>query len=165
MSIQTEGGRPFTGKHMILVMMAFFGTIISVNLVMASFARSSWTGLVVQNSYVASQQFNEKMAESRALAKLGWTGTLETTSRKVVYRLGDRNGKPVAVTRGKAIFRHPAAEGADWTVDLRPETDGTLVADTSVLDGLWAVELEVEAGLGKPYRQMIRTSIRSGMVQ
>lgn len=165
MIIQQDRGRPFTGKHMILIMIAFFGTIIAVNLVMASFARSSWTGLVVQNSYVASQQFNEKIAESRALAKLGWKGTLETTAKQVVYRLNDRQGAPVSMTGGKAIFRHPAAEGADWNVVLGPGTAGKLVAVAVVPDGVWAVELEVEAGLGKPYRQVIRAVIREGAVQ
>lgn len=164
MTIRTEG-RPFTGRHMVLVMLAFFGTIISVNLIMASFARSSWTGLVVQNSYVASQQFNEKMAESRALAKLGWRGVLETESGRVVYRLNGRDGRPVAATGGKAIFRHPAAEGADWSAGLKPVEAGVLAADVDVADGVWAVELEVEAGLDRPYRQMIRVLVKNGVVQ
>ena len=52
--------KEFTGRHMLAIMLAFFGTIIAVNLVMAIFASRSWTGLVVKNSYVASQEFNEK---------------------------------------------------------------------------------------------------------
>ena len=41
-------------------MLAFFGVIIAVNVVMATLASTSWTGLVVENSYVASQEFNRK---------------------------------------------------------------------------------------------------------
>ena len=50
----------FTGRHMLAIMLAFFGVIIAVNLVMATLASKSWTGLVVKNTYVASQQFNRK---------------------------------------------------------------------------------------------------------
>jgi nitrogen fixation protein FixH len=57
--------REFTGRHMLMIMLAFFGVIITVNVVMARFAMTSWTGLVVENSYVASQQFNEKMMAVR----------------------------------------------------------------------------------------------------
>ena len=45
----------FTGYHMLGVLVLYFGTIITVNLVMARFAITTWTGLVVENTYVASQ--------------------------------------------------------------------------------------------------------------
>ena len=36
----TKTNREFTGRHMLMVMIAFFGVIISVNMVMATFALS-----------------------------------------------------------------------------------------------------------------------------
>ena len=66
------GTREFTGWHMAGVMFLFFGTIISVNLVMAYFATSSWSGLVVKNSYVESQRFNGVTAERQAMLDMGW---------------------------------------------------------------------------------------------
>lgn len=157
--------RRFTGWHMIAVMVGFFGTIIAVNLTMASFARSSWTGLVVANSYVASQQFNERIAESRAQEALGWNGSLETDAGHVRYRLADRNGLPVEATGGKAIFRHPAYEGADWSAALKAREKGLLVADTKVVDGVWLVEMDIDAGLVRPFRRTIRVTIKGGAVQ
>ena len=50
--------RTFTGRHMTMVLVAFFGTIIVVNFTMARFASSTFGGVVVENSYVASQHFN-----------------------------------------------------------------------------------------------------------
>ena len=35
--------RPFTGRHMAIIIISFFAVIIAVNLTMAYFARSSWT--------------------------------------------------------------------------------------------------------------------------
>ncbi len=69
----SQGSEPrrFTGWHMVAVMALFFGTIISINFVMAWSASRSWSGLVVENAYVASQQFNGKLAETRAFAASG----------------------------------------------------------------------------------------------
>ncbi|ESY87148.1 FixH family protein, partial [Mesorhizobium sp. LNHC229A00] len=74
MSTTTRKPREFTGRHMLAIIPAFFGVVIAVNLTMATLANTSWTGLVVENTYVASQQFNRKAEEGRAQAALGWTG-------------------------------------------------------------------------------------------
>ena len=65
--------REFTGRHMLFVMVAMFGTIIAVNLVMAHFAVATFGGTVVDNSYVASQDYNRWLADARAQKALGWT--------------------------------------------------------------------------------------------
>src|SRR5690606_31679205 len=61
-------GFVFTGWHMFGAMVLFFGVIISVNLYMAWQATHTWSGLVVKNTYIASQEFNGKVAEAKALA-------------------------------------------------------------------------------------------------
>ena len=63
----------FTGWHMAGVLCLFFGTIIAVNMVLAVNASTTWTGLVVKNSYVASQHYNETLAAAARQAKRGWT--------------------------------------------------------------------------------------------
>jgi nitrogen fixation protein FixH len=50
--------RTFTGWHMALILIGFFAVVVGVNLLMARFASSTFGGVVVENSYVASQQFN-----------------------------------------------------------------------------------------------------------
>ena len=92
-----NGNREFTGWHMLAIMVAFFSVVIAVNLTMAFFARSSWTGFVVENTYVASQQFNEKAAEGRAQAALGWKPELAIAGGAVRYRLLDSIGNVVGV--------------------------------------------------------------------
>ena len=67
---------------MLSIMLAFFGVIIAVNVVMATLASTSWTGLVVENSYVASQEFNRKAEESRAQAALGWNEPADDRRRR-----------------------------------------------------------------------------------
>lgn len=90
---QRSPKRGFTGWHMVAVMSLFFGTVISVNLVMAWNASRSWSGLVVENTYVASQQFNGKVAEGRAFQASGIKGRLTTEPGAIRYVL-TRNGEP-----------------------------------------------------------------------
>ena len=48
--------RKFTGWHMTAILVGFFAIVISVNLFMARAAIGSFGGVVVDNSYVASQR-------------------------------------------------------------------------------------------------------------
>jgi len=59
--------RKLTGRHVLLIFVAAFGVIISVNLVLAYSAVNTFPGLEVRNSYVASQTFNDRKAAQEAL--------------------------------------------------------------------------------------------------
>ena len=70
-TVQTKSNE-FTGRHMWLLALSFFGVIITVNVVMATLAIRSWTGLAVDNSYVASQEFEEKRLAHEKQRAAGW---------------------------------------------------------------------------------------------
>lgn len=155
----------FTGWHMLAIMVAFFSVIIAVNLTMAFFAQSSWTGFVVENTYVASQQFNQKAAEGRAQAALGWRAELDITDGKVIYRLVDSNGAGVAAQKVTAIFRRPASASDDQEVILIRQADGPFSARVELRDGLWIAEILSEVGTDRPYRDTRRLTLRDGAIQ
>jgi nitrogen fixation protein FixH len=155
----------FTGRHMLLIMLSFFGVIIAVNVTMAVFAGTSWTGFVVKNSYIASQEFNRKAAEARAQEALGWTSKLGIDGGSIRYSLVDRSGKPIATDGATAIFRRPAYEAEDETIRLSKMPDASLNAAQTLRDGIWIVEILTQAGLEHPYREARRIVIRGGAMQ
>jgi nitrogen fixation protein FixH len=155
----------FTGKHMLLIMLAFFGVIIAVNLTMATFASTSWTGFVVKNSYVASQQFNEKAEWGRAQAALGWAGTLVVDGSAIRYRLVDRAGEPILLSSVNAIFRRPTSDSEDHTFVLEAGSEGWHSADSVLRDGVWIVEIDAEAGIEQPYRDVRRIVLKNGVFE
>lgn len=157
--------RQFTGWHMLAVMVAFFGVIIAVNLTMAFFATSSWTGIVVDNVYVASQQFNEKSAEGRAQAALGWQPELEIDDGELRYRLIDKDGAVVMASAAIAKFSRPTHTSDDQEIVLSQQPDGWFSASVELGDGLWIVEILSEAGPNPPYRDRRRLSLRDGAIQ
>jgi nitrogen fixation protein FixH len=157
-----EQGFVFTGWHMAGVMVLFFGTIITVNLIMAWNASNSWSGLVVPNTYVASQQFNGKVAEARALAASGIEGDLTVQDDRIVYRVTDANGAPVVADDVSAVFKRPVDERKDFTVALQPVGEGLFAADRPVPAGQWVVDISTRRDGEKVFHQTVRTVVAGG---
>lgn len=169
MNDRSAQGRQFTGKHMLAIMVAFFGVIIAVNVTMATLARTSWSGLVVQNSYVAGQEFNRKAEEGREQAALGWTPALSIGDGVLRFALSDAGGEPVRLTGGTASLRRPVGDADDVSVALVATGEG-LEAVLGVEDGAWIVEIHADAavgeaggaGLGRPWRETRRIQLSGG---
>ncbi|MER9191064.1 FixH family protein [Mesorhizobium australicum] len=165
MNATTRKSREFTGRHMLAIILAFFGVVIAVNLTMATLANTSWTGLVVENTYVASQQFNRKAEEGRAQAALGWTGKLTIAGGEVRYSLTDAAGKPVSLRGVKVLFRHPAYEKEDESIKLALASGQEFAAQHMPRDGVWIVEIDADAGLARSYRDVRRIMISHGALK
>lgn len=132
----------FTGWHMLGAMMLFFGTIISVNFYMAWQATHTWSGLVVPNTYIASQQFNGKVAEAKALAASGVLGKLTIADGEIRYQISYPHGDPVAADTLTLHFRRPVGEHQDFEVTLEPMGSGLFAIPRDVHPGTWIVEAD-----------------------
>ncbi|ASY63348.1 Type cbb3 cytochrome oxidase biogenesis protein CcoH [Sinorhizobium sojae CCBAU 05684] len=154
--IRTDRPHVFTGWHMVAVMALFFGTVISINLVMAWNASRSWSGLVVENTYVASQQFNGKVAETRAFAESGIKGQLVPGRGSIRYTL-TRKGEPERrADRIVAILKRPVEEHEDLNIEFKRTGEGMFVAALALKPGQWIADLTAMAGDEVVYRQAIR---------
>jgi nitrogen fixation protein FixH len=138
--------RGFTGRHMLAVMAGFFGVVISVNVAMATLAARTFGGTVVDNSYVASQQFNHWLARARAQDRLGWRARLDVAEdRRVTVALADHgmamNGAAVG-----AIAHHPLGRESDVALRFQRHGPGAYISDRALPAGRWQVHLEVRRG-------------------
>ncbi|WP_322989744.1 FixH family protein [Hoeflea sp.] len=127
----------FTGKHMLAILVAFFGVIITVNLVMARFAITSWSGLVVPNTYVASQQFNGKAEEARAISALGYEVDLGANADGLQITLTDRDGRVARADEVTASLRRPVGTHEDRELVFNANPEGIYVADGRLAEGEW----------------------------
>ncbi len=151
----------FTGRHMLIIMLAFFGVIITVNLTMAVIAGRSWTGLVVPNSYVASQNFNEELAEAARQNARGWRSALAYRDGAIQFDLQDRDGEPIILSDMQAAVGRPAFEQDDRRVALTHTTSGRYRAELPLDVGVWTVR--ITGGSGEmAYRRDARLNIKSG---
>ena len=149
-----------------VIILSFFGVIVGVNLTMATLASTSWTGLVVENTYVASQQFNRMAEEGRAQAALGWTGKLTIARGEVRYSLSDAAGKPVPLHGVKVLFRHPAYEGEDKAVTARRSPRArNLLLSTRQGTASGSSKSTPMPVCAEPYRDVRRIMISHGALQ
>lgn len=153
------GTREFTGWHMIGVLFLFFGTIIGVNLTLAYFANSSWTGLVVQNSYVESQRFNEKTQERLRQAEMGWSGDVAYDGTTFSLALTDKDGTALKDCIVTARIGHPATSAEDRMVQMEQRGD-SYAAETELTPGIWAADVNVTGPRGEVWTREIRFIVK-----
>lgn len=132
--------RVFTGWHMLAIMLAFFGTIIAVNVTMAWLASSSWSGMLSKNTYVASQDFNKNAARAREWAKQGFGGELTLEDGMVRYRLAGPAEVVAGIDHIEATFHRPVGDKQDFVIRLAP-ADGVFSAPRALSAGPWIVDL------------------------
>lgn len=152
----------FTGWHMLAIMVAFFGTIISVNVAMAYYANSSWSGMLSKNTYVASQDFNLKAAEAREWARLGLRGDIAVDHTRVRYRLEGPTDLLADVRTVTAVFHRPVGDGQDLSVELGRDGDGTYAAEHGLASGPWIVDVEAKAAERTIFHQAERVVVTEG---
>ncbi|WP_372573344.1 FixH family protein [Ruegeria jejuensis] len=143
--------RKFTGKHAAAVFIGAFAVIISVNLVLAFSAVRTFPGLEVKNSYVASQQFNEKRDAQEAL---GWTVAAEAQGGLLVLSITDSNGHPVEVSELEAVL----GRATHVKEDMAPEFlfDGSAyVAKAELGKGNWNIRMVAKAADGTEFSQRV----------
>lgn len=153
--------KEFTGKHMLATMVLFFGVIITVNLVMARFAVSTWSGLVVPNTYVASQEFNARAAQSRAIAALGYGIDLGSSAEGLSIRFTDKDGKPAFADTLVAQLRRPVGTHQDREMVLERDPDGVYRAGGELLEGEWIATVTATRGGEIIYKRGHRFHVRS----
>ena len=108
----TPERKPFTGRHAAIILVAFFGVVIGVNMVMASFALSTFGGTVVDNSYVASQHYNEWLARAEAQDRLGWEESVAVDESLLHARGDPRGGRAAPRVERHCDTSPPARSGA-----------------------------------------------------
>jgi nitrogen fixation protein FixH len=130
----------FTGWHMLTIMVAFFGTIIAVNIFMAYLANASWSGMLSKNTYVASQDFNKNAARAREWAREGFKGDLAVEAGRVRYRLTGPADLLTGIDHVEAIFHRPVGDKQDFSLKLTRQQDAFSAAE-ALPSGPWIVDL------------------------
>jgi len=117
-----------------------FGVVAAVNFYMASLAVGGFHGIVVDNSYVASQKFNSWLEEARKNEALGWTASLsrEPTGHLLLETVGVP--ETAAVT---AELRRPIGTKQFASLNFERGDIGSYLSTEEILPGRWTVRLTI----------------------
>jgi nitrogen fixation protein FixH len=149
----------FTGRHMLFVMLGFFGVIVAVNVLMAVIASGTWTGLVVANSYVASQEFQAREDAARHQRELGWLATLRLTPGRVSLLVSDGSGAAIDLGKVTLQVNRPVGGREDRIVDLGRDAEGTYEAPLALPPGVWELTITAPKTLAGPFQLHKRVSV------
>lgn len=135
---------PFTGKHIAIIIVAFFAVVIGVNLVMARAAIRTFGGVVVDNSYVASQHYNRWLDEAKRQKALGWTAkSSRLADGRVAITMAGVPGSGLTLS---ALARHPLGQLPDQALTFQRQADGSFVSNQPLPVERWKLRIEAQLG-------------------
>lgn len=138
--------RGFTGRHALLVIGGGFAIVIAVNLTLAVLASRSHPGMIVENSYIASQKFNDWLADGRAQKALGWQVEAGIEGDRLRVAARSSRDRPLEGLQAVATLSHPYGRMASREIALVETAPGSYEAPHGLPPGQWTVELRLSRG-------------------
>jgi nitrogen fixation protein FixH len=139
------------GWHVLVMMLAFFGVTIAVNVVFTMYAIGTFSGEDVSKPYLKGLEYNRTLEARAAQAALGWKATIEAEHRNggatISTHIVDRDGQAKSALTVEAVLQRPTDARLDRTIDLSPAGDGNyraLAADLA--PGVWDLIVRTKNG-------------------
>ncbi|WP_339631357.1 FixH family protein [uncultured Sneathiella sp.] len=157
MSTSIEGKR-LTGRHVAIMLAAFFGLMFAVNGVFVYFALGSFSGVSEKDAYKRGLSYNQEIDHhTRQLAR-NWhseinfmqTGASQGT---LTLDIRDKDGKALEDLRIVATIRRPVVDSTDQEASLLYGGEDYIADLTLGGPGQWDVSiLAYGGGYEEPYR-------------
>jgi nitrogen fixation protein FixH len=155
MRVSTVSPRPLTGRMVLVMLLAFFGVVIGVNVTMMRLAISTLPGTEVDSAYSASLGYEKEILAAQDQAARDWRvdahvardrdgiATLQVEAR-------DRNGQPVSGLSFQGRLERPTDKRADLAVALSEVGNGVYRGSTgAIAPGQWDLVIEGDAAGGQ----------------
>jgi nitrogen fixation protein FixH len=143
--------RPLTGGKVLFMLLAFFGVVIGVNMIMMRLAIQTLPGTDVDSAYSASLAYESEIAAAHDQNARNWKvdanvqrgpdggATLEVAAH-------DDSGKPVSGLKFHGRFERPTDRRADLPVALAETGIGIYRGSAALIaPGQWDLVLEGDA--------------------
>ena len=142
----------FTGYHATAIIVAFFAVVVGVNMVMARFALSTFGGTVVDNSYVASQKYNDWLEQARDQRAHGWTvSPVVRSGQKARLNISGADGDALQDLIITAVAEHPVGRTEPFAIAFAELRPGEFESIQTIPEGRWKLKLVISQS-GKSLR-------------
>ena len=164
-SQQPQTGFRLTGRMVLLILIAFFGIVVGVNVFMAYVAVNTFSGMQSQRPYETGLDFNRTLKSAHVQQEQHWqvTSHYERAADGHVslkLSLRDGQGKPVEGTATKVSLLSPVNALKDVVFDLVPQGVGEFTGTASADAGQWDLVIEVKKENTEVFRSVSRVSLR-----
>ena len=148
--------KQLTGRHVLAWLGAFFGVMFAVNITMIYLAIHTLHNSELENSYDASQAYNQRIAQAREQDERGWKVNVMTRAEgegeRVMAEFRDRNGAPIPGLEVTARFQHPFDEAQDRQTTLASDGLDYEGIASPVAPGRWTLVIEASRGAKRLFR-------------
>ena len=154
MSLSTTSGaiKPgLKGWHALAILLGFFGTVMTVNIVMATLAISTFSGVDGVDTYQHGLDYNKTIAEAAQQEHLGWSNAIAFTGNgsSLTVKLTDREARPVLALTITGTIGRGATNQFDHALTFRETAPGVYEAPLATMPpGSWFVSLEAMGTAG-----------------
>ena len=135
-----------TGMHVLAMLVAFFGIVAAVNVVMIRFALKTHSGEVTAHPYEKGLAYNAAIREAREQEARGWKVDGQVTrgpDGKALIEVSARDAAGAALTGLKVhgLLAAPADVKRDRPIELVEAAPGVYRGEAAAQDGAWDFEL------------------------
>jgi len=156
--MNVHAAKPFQlkGWHVLLILVAFFGAVIAVNVGFAVQAYGTFPGEVTAKPYEEGLAFNRTLAQRAEERALGWRATVQATMTQVgrtqlrVTVMG-ADGEPVRGLSLLGRLERPATEAGALSTTFHETGAGTYDAYLPDTPGAWDLTLRGTDRAGQPF--------------
>lgn len=152
----------FTGWHMWMLAIAFFGVIIGVNIWLAVVSATSWTGMVVEDSYIAGTQFETLRKAHEAQQAAGWQPDFSYDQGQARLTIVDAAGRPIDLGEVSVLISRPVGGHEDQALTLPRAADGSYSAAVTLPTGAWDAAVSAPATPLGPFELNRRIFVGAG---
>jgi nitrogen fixation protein FixH len=160
-----SGTRELTGRAVFLYVLAFFGAVAAVNVVMIRFATSTFGGVETSSAYAAGLVFKQEEAAADRQDALGWkvdgkVVSMGSGKAKLIVTAHTRDGAIIPGWTAKARLDHPADARLDHAIALARTGPDQASGDIAASAGQWDLLLELSQESGMTFRSRSRITLR-----
>jgi len=143
--------KPLTGTKVFLMLVAFFGVVIGVNVTMMKLAIATLPGTDVDSPYAAGLTYDREISAAQDQAARKWQVSAHIERRTdggaaLQVDARDANGRPVTGLKFAGRLERPTDKRADLQVELSEAGIGIYRGNaTAVAPGQWDLVIEGEA--------------------
>lgn len=143
--------KPLTGRKVLFMLLAFFGVVIGVNMIMMRLAIQTLPGTEVDSAYTASLAYESEITAAHDQNARNWKvdahiGRDPGGGATVQVEARDKNGAPMSGLKFAGRFERPTDRRADKRIALAEVGIGIYRGNAAeIAQGQWDLVLEGEA--------------------
>lgn len=143
--------KPLTGGKVLFMLVAFFGVVIGVNMIMMRLAIQTLPGTDVDSAYTASLAYESEIAAAHDQNARNWKVDAHIQrgpdgGAMLQVEARDNNGRPMSGLKFQGRFERPTDRRADLPVTLAETGIGIYRGNApAIAPGQWDLVLEGDA--------------------